>query len=143
MKCQKMKRTIFLFLLLNSCLLSFGQTDFLKDAVAKLEVALVKKDTGTIKKLLHPNVTYGHSNGWVQNKSEVTADLAKGKLSYLKIVSRNLKWQAAKDWASVRSTSSISYRLDGKESEMELHVLQVWVKTNKGWQLFARQATKI
>lgn len=138
-----MKRTGSLFLLLFVSVLAFGQTEFLKDAVSKLDVALVKKDTVTLKKLLHPKLSYGHSNGWVENKAEVISDLFNGKLTYLKMESRNYQWQAMKEWASVRSTAKVSYKVDGKNGEMELHVLQVWIKTNKGWQLFARQATKI
>lgn len=130
-------------MLLFVTVLAFGQTGFLKDAVSKLEVALVKKDSVTLKKLLHPKLSYGHSNGWVENKQEVISDLFNGKLTYVKIESSDYQWQALKDWASVRSTSKISYKVDGKNGELELHVLQVWVKTNKGWQLFARQATKI
>ena len=121
----------------------FAQTSFLKEAVSKLDKALVSKDTVTLKQLLHKNLSYGHSNAWVENKQEVISDLVSGKLSYLKIESRDQKWETDKDWATVRSTTEIRFKLDGKEGELKMHVLQVWMKTNKGWQLLARQSTKL
>ena len=125
------------------CVMSFAQTSFLKDAVAKLDNALVAKDTVVLRQLLHNDVSYGHSNGWVENKNEVIKDLVTNKLTYKKIESKDLKWETGKDWASMRSTTEIKYVLDGKDGELKLHVLQVWIKTNKGWQLIARQSTKL
>lgn len=120
-----------------------AQTSFLKDAVAKFDKALVTKDTIVLKQILHKDLSYGHSNAWVETKSELIKNLYNGKLSYHKIESKDIKWAATKDWANVRSTAEIKYLLDGKEGELKLHVLQVWLKTNKGWQLVSRQSTKI
>jgi hypothetical protein len=69
--------------------------------------------------------------------------LASGKISYNKIENKDFIWTAAKDWATVRSTAWIDYVLDGKAGALNLHILQVWIKTNRGWQLLARQSTKI
>jgi hypothetical protein len=121
----------------------FSQTSFLKDAVAKLDRALVEKDTVTLKQLLHKDATYGHSNGWVETKEDVIRDLASGKLSYKKIDNKNVTWETGKDWATMRSSTEIKYLVNGTEAELNLHVLQVWLKTNKGWQLIARQSTRI
>lgn len=116
---------------------------FLKDAAAKLNKALIAKDTIILKQLLHKDVTYGHSNGWVETKAEVIKDLVNGKLSYYKINSKDVQWKVINNVATLRNTSDISYELDGKEGELHLHVVQVWLKTNKGWQLLARQSTKL
>jgi len=96
-----------------------------------------------LKQILHNDLSYGHSNAWVEIKKEMLANLYNGKISYKKIETKDLKWTAAKDHANVRSTDEIEYTLDGKEGKLKLHVLQVWVKTNKGWQLLARQSTKL
>ena len=69
-----------------------GQTSFLKDAVTKLDKALIAKDTVVLKQLLHKDITYGHSNGWVETKTDVIKDLVSGKLAYDKIESRGIKW---------------------------------------------------
>jgi hypothetical protein len=121
----------------------FAQTSFLKDATEKLRVALIKKDSVTLKQLLHKSVTYGHSSGWVQTKQDVINDLANGKLTYSKIENQEVKWTTDKDWASARSTTNVTVTVDGNTVDLKLHILEVWLKTNKGWQLIARQSAKI
>jgi len=130
-----------LFLFVYS--LTFAQTIFLKDAVAKLDKALIAKDTVTLKQLLHKDLSYGHSNAWVETKAELLKDLYNGKLSYAKIESKDLEWIVNKDWATVRTTSEVDFTLDAKPANLKLHIMQVWLKTNKGWQLVARQSTKM
>jgi hypothetical protein len=122
---------------------SFGQTSFLKDAVSKLDKALVEKDTVTLKQLLHKNVTYGHSNGWVETKEDVIKDIASGKLIYHTIKSDSLTWKTEGGWASLRSKTKTEVSVNGNRVELTLHILEVWLKTNKGWQLIARQSTKL
>lgn len=120
-----------------------AQTSFLKDAAIKLDKALIQKDTVTLKQLLHNDVSYGHSNGWVETKGDIIKDLYNGKLAYKKIEHKNVKWTVGTDWGTVRSTDEINYILDGKPATLKLHVLNVWLKTGRGWQLVARQSTKL
>lgn len=122
---------------------TFAQTSFLKEAVSRLDKALIARDTVTLKQLLHKDLTYGHSNAWVETKQDVIKDLYSGKLAYTKIESKDFIWKASKDWATVRTTSAINFVLDGRQGELQLHVMQCWLKTNKGWQLVARQSTKL
>ena len=134
----------FLILLIGlSPLFSAAQTSFLKEAAAKLDRALIAKDTVVLKQLLHRDATYGHSNGWVETKAEVIKDLISGKLNYSKIETKNIKWIVTNNIATMRNNSDIGFELDGKSGELHLHVVQVWLKTNKGWQLLTRQSTKI
>ena len=137
-----MKYLLVIVLLVSGFLVN-GQTSFLKDAAKKLDRALVMKDTVTLKLLLHSDLTYGHSNGWVETRADVIKDLISGKLVYNKIESSDARWITGKNWASVRSKTEIKYVMDGKEGDLNLHVLQVWLKTNRGWQLLARQSTKL
>jgi hypothetical protein len=104
---------------------------------------LIQKDTVTLKQLLHNDVSYGHSNGWVQSKNNIVKDLYNGKLTYRKIDHKDVKWTAGSDWGTHRSTDEIEYILDGKPATLKLHVLHVWLKTGRGWQLVARQSTKL
>lgn len=137
-----MKIIIALLLLLASSF-TFAQTTFLKDAVAKLDKALIAQDTVVLKQLLHKDLTYGHSNGWIETKTDVINDLVTGRLAYDKIESKDLKWTVTNNIATMRSTTEVGYRLNDKPGELKMHVLQVWLKTNKGWQLLSRQSTKL
>lgn len=131
-----------LFLLVS--LSGIGQTSYLKDAVAKLDAALIKKDVATLNQLLHDDLTYGHSNGWAENKKEVVKNLVSNKLTYKSIKHKDLKWTVSDRFVSLRSTSNIDYILDGKAGSLHLHVLQVWTRgSGNRWQLIARQSTKL
>ena len=136
-------RTLLIAGLLFVSSFTSAQSSFLKDAVAKLDKALIAKDTVVLKQLLHKDLSYGHSNGWVETKADVMKDLVTGKLAYTKIESKEVKWTVTNDVSTMRSTTEVSYQLDGKPGELKLHVLQVWLKTNKGWQLLSRQSTKL
>ena len=136
-------RTILIISLFFISSVSFAQTSFLKEAVAKFDKALVTRDTAVLKQILHKDLSYGHSNAWVETRKEMIANLYNGKISYKRIETSDLRWMTNKDFANVRSTAEIDYTLDGKEGKLKLHVLQVWIKTNKGWQLLARQSTKL
>ena len=139
-------RIVFTIALFFTGLIAIAQTDSssLKDALTRLDKALVNKDEVTLQGLLHKDVTYGHSSGWVQNRNDITADLKSGKLVYNKIenISVNIVAQNKK-WATVRTTTNAEGELEHKAFQLKLHVLQVWINTKKGWQLLARQSTKL
>lgn len=122
---------------------TFAQSSFLKEATVKLDKALLAKDTVVLKQLLHKDLTYGHSNGWVQTKADVLKDITSGKLLYGKIDVKEQRWTTTDAVATMRSTADVDFQLDGKPASLRLHVLQVWLKTNRGWQLLARQSTKL
>jgi hypothetical protein len=132
---------IILLFFISSCV--FAQTSFLKDAVIKLDKALIAKDTVTLKQLLHKEATYGHSNGWVETKQDVIKDLVSGKLTYHKIETDSLTWKVNDNWATMRNKTTVEGSVNGTKFNLVMHVLQVWLKTNKGWQLLARQSAKL
>ena len=126
-------------------LLVFAQVDSmgLKESMQKLDKALVQKDELVLQKILHNNVSYGHSSGWVQNKTDVLNDFKNGKLIYNKLESSNPVILAInKDWATVRMDTKAEGLLNGNAFNLSMYIMQVWMKTKVGWQLFARQSAK-
>ena len=116
----------------------------LRKAMTELYTAMVKKDTVAMGKLVHKKISYGHSNGWIENKKEMMANLYNGKLVYLKIDQSNEQVEIVRETATVRSTMDIDATLDGKTSSFKLHVLQVWVwKDKEGWKLLGRQSLSV
>jgi ketosteroid isomerase-like protein len=134
--------TILLFFA-YSTVMAQANTDDLKKAITDLNRALLQRDSVTLKRLLHEDLTYGHSTGWIESRQEVIRNLYNGKLSYTKIEQQEPKiWMEGKT-ALVRKDATAVIMLDGKQMDMKLHVLQVWVKTKKGWQLMSRQSVKL
>lgn len=125
-----------------SCASFAQQPDYaaLNHAIADFDKALETRDSLALKWLLNEKVSYGHSNGWVEDKKEVIADLYNGKLVYKKIAATKPEVTTTGSVAAARSIADIDAALDGKMMSFRLKVLQVWTWEDGHWTLFARQS---
>jgi hypothetical protein len=135
--------TILFIALLTPAFAQQADRDALNLSILIFDRALEKKDSVSLKRLLSNDVTYGHSNGWVENKQEVIADLYNGKLSYERIVPSKPEITIAGKVAQVRNTAEIYATFNGQQMFFRLAVLQVWISENGHWVLFARQSAPI
>ncbi len=116
----------------------------LKSTLLQLDKALVEKDSLVLSRLLNKELSFGHSNGWVQKKPEVWRDFASGKLEYKKINTTSIEIVSIdRKKAVLRTNAEVAGKAGENEFAINLHMLQVWVKEKKGWQLLARQSTKL
>ncbi len=112
-------------------------------AVQKLEKALINKDSATLNVLLHKDVAFGHSSGWVQTKKNVVDDIMSGFLDYKKIEETAVSIDVSKEKAIVKERVSVNGVRDGTAFELNLFIMQIWLQNKDGWQLYARQSTKL
>jgi ketosteroid isomerase-like protein len=109
-------------------------------AMDAFKEAMTHKDGAALGKLLADDLTYVHSAGQLQNKAEVIQSITSGKT----IVERM-------DYSdtSVRfygKTALVRCRVDLYHSStniVHMNVLHAWVKSPQGWQMVARQATRL
>jgi hypothetical protein len=135
-----------LFLIVCFLNLAFAQADSLelKAVMNKLDNALLQKNESDLQVLLHRDLSFGHSNGWVQSKEALLTDSRTGKLNYHVIENNGIAvLHINKKWATVKTNTHAEGVVNGTPFNLNLHVLQVWIKTKKGWQLVARQSTKL
>jgi hypothetical protein len=104
--------------------------------------ALVQKNTASISQQTDKALTYGHSNGWVETKTDVINDLETGVISYETFKEDSINVTINGSMANIRFIADINAILRGNKSSHHLKVLEVWVKKGKRWLLFARQAVK-
>ncbi len=132
-------------LLLFVSVISFAQADTvsLKEAVVQLDQALLQKDTVILLDILDRKVSFGHSNGWTEGKKDIISDLSSGYLYYEKLETFNLEISTGKKWASVRMKVGAKGIVNKKSFDLQLYVLQVWIKEKNKWKLIARQSTKL
>ena len=115
----------------------------LKDMMQKLDIALLQKDENVLRSVLHKEVSYGHSNGWIQSKDDILNDFKTGKLVYNKIENNSSAIiNISKKYATVKTNTIAEGAVNGTAFKLTLHVMQFWIKTKKGWQLIARQSAK-
>jgi ketosteroid isomerase-like protein len=114
-----------------------------KEVLAAMDAfkeAMTHKDGAALGKLLADDLTYVHSAGQVQTKAEVIQSIVSGKT----IVERM-------DYSdtSVRfygKTALVRGRVDLYHSSttiVHMNVLHVWIRSPQGWQMVARQATRL
>ena len=148
--CSTSIRIIMKFIittcLLFTTLIAAAQVDsvLLKKTMSSLDQALMNKDEKALTLLLHDDVSFGHSNGWVQTKNDIINDVSGGKLIYNKIENTAVTIVAINsDWATARTNTNAEGSVNGTAFQLKLHILQVWSKGKAGWQLIARQSTKL
>lgn len=104
----------------------------------------INKNYDSIKLLLHDQVQFIHSNGWVQSKTEVIDDLKTGKLNYTHINIVEAKVTVYKTTAIVSGKGHFRGLMpDKSEFNLSLFYTEVYVKVGKDWKLLNRLATKI
>lgn len=137
--------TILLFFVYSEC---FAQRDAenVKFASEAFNKALIAKDSNALKKILHPQLSYGHSNAWIETKQELIDDLYNGTITYNKVTTEKIEvMMIAKKLATVRADVMIDADFESyKGLVFHLHVLQTWKWQNMmGWQLVNRQSVSI
>ncbi|HPH24631.1 MAG TPA: nuclear transport factor 2 family protein [Chitinophagaceae bacterium] len=137
-------KLIFIAIFVSISSLVFAQdTVQLKKVTELFNNALLTKDTNLIKQLVHKQISYGHSNGWLQTKQDLITDFATGKIEYTKIEEGEKFFTKTKQAIAVRNISKVEGVVNGYVFSMSLQVLQVWKKVKKNWVLLARQSVKV
>jgi hypothetical protein len=121
-----------------------AQADVIKlsATIKEFHEALVNKNTVSINQQTDKALSYGHSNGWIETKTEMLKNLETGYMNYLGFKEDSLEVEINGNVAHARFIADISARLNGKDGNFHLKVLEVWVKKGKRWLLFARQAVR-
>lgn len=104
--------------------------------------ALVNRNTVSINQQTDKALSYGHSNGWVQTKTDLIRDFETGYISYQSYKEDSIEITMNGTMANVRFIADITATMNAGTNKFHLKVLEVWVKKSKRWVLFARQAIK-
>jgi hypothetical protein len=118
------------------------ETEKLEKTLREFHQALVHKNTVSLNQQTDKALSYGHSNGWVEQKGEMLKNIASRYIDYEEFKEDSLSISINGNMAHARFVADIKVTLNGKKSQFRLKVLEVWVKKGKRWLLFARQAIK-
>lgn len=123
-----------------------AQTKEEKDVAAMVESlrkAMEDADKTALENIAAEELSYGHSNGHIENKAEFVEAIASGKNDFVKIAVSDLVIKMAGNAAIVRHRLSGDTANDGKPATINLSILLVFQKQKDKWKLIARQAVKI
>ena len=141
------KNLLVLFLLLS--LPFFSQTK--KDKIAHHIIALhqkkfdfmISKQFDSLSLILDADLKYIHSNGWVESKEDLLANLKSDKLVYKKVTVSETKVTLTNHVAIVSGKGLFSVILENQKIEIPLMYSEIYVKKRGKWLLLHRHANKL
>ena len=118
------------------------ETVAVQNAVEQLKKAMIDADKAALEKLTADDLSYGHSSGRVENKTEFVESLVSGKSDFLTMELTNQTVKVSGNTAIVRHNLSGNINDSGQAGTVKLFVMLVWVKQGKQWRLLGRQAVR-
>jgi hypothetical protein len=112
-------------------------------AVESLRQALIDPTKPALDALVLDELTYGHSNGNIQDKAAFEEALLNKSSDFVTIDLTNQTIKVVGNTAWVRHILTATTNDGGKPGTTHLSVLLVWVKQKGAWRLLARQAVKV
>lgn len=113
-------------------------------AVEEWKRATLAKDRQALDRILHADLIYTHSSGKTEDKAEFIKAVTGGPISIEAITLMDPIVRVYGNAALVKSKMDFRTNSGGNVSTAHLDVLMVWIRTKGlGWQLVARQATRL
>ncbi|PQA91253.1 hypothetical protein SAMN05421796_101168 [Chryseobacterium piscicola] len=111
---------------------------------AKKLDSLMKNNDISIVNLFSTDVSFGHSNSWIQNLDDFKKDFSSKKVIYKEIKQTEVsEIKNFKNTISLRRTIKVEGLYKNQDFEMKLAVLEIWVKKKSVWKLWSRQSVEI
>ena len=139
---KKLSILSLLFIVVNTAFTQSKDVAAVQAAVEQLKKAMIDADKATLEKLTSEDLSYGHSGGKIENKTEFVEALVSGKSDFATIDLTDQTVKVTGNTAIVRHALSGNTVDGGKPNTVHLYVMLVWVKQGKQWRLLARQAVK-
>ena len=113
-------------------------------AVEALRKAMIAADGSSLGKLTAGELSYGHSNGRIENKAEFIETLTSGKSEFSAIELSDQTVNVVDNIGIVRHVFVGSTgKTPGGAGQVKLAILTVWLQQQEQWKLLARQAAKL
>jgi hypothetical protein len=109
-------------------------------AVEALRKAILEQDKTTLEALTAEQLSYGHSGGRVETKTQFIEGVMNRKSLLKSLTLSDHTIAIVGNDAIARHTWASESETDGKPTSTKIGVLQVWQKQDGTWKLLARQA---
>ena len=112
-------------------------------AVEAFRNATLKADRAQFTALTANELSYGHSAGRVENKTQFIDAATSGQSTWKFITITDQTIKIVDNDAIIRHTLTGETERDGKTNPVKIGVLMVWHKQDGNWKLLARQAVRL
>jgi ketosteroid isomerase-like protein len=133
----------FCLLILN--LYTYAQSKEEKEvasAVENLKTAMIEGNKQKLESIVSNDLSYGHSNGMIEDKNAFVETLASGKADFQTMDITDQKITISGNTALVRHNFTARIKEGENINNANLGILLVWQKQQGQWKLLARQAFK-
>lgn len=111
---------------------------------AKKLDSLMKNNDHSIINLFSEDVSFGHSNGWIQNLGDFKKNFSSKKVIYKEIRQTEIsELKQNKNTVSLRRTINVAGSYKSNDFKMKLALLEIWIKKKSVWKLWSRQSVEI
>lgn len=106
--------------------------------------SLMQNNNPNIVKLLVKDVSFGHSNGWIQKIDDFEKDIINKKVDYNSVKQTKLvEFKTRKKITSVRRIVHVNGTYKDFDFKMDLSLLEIWIKKAGNWKLWSRQSIEL
>jgi hypothetical protein len=120
-----------------------GDDAALTQSIETLRQGILEANKAKLDQVSASQISYGHSDGRVQNKAEFIDGVITRKQTQKALTFPELKTAVVGNMAIARHIYLGESELDGKQTTTRIGALQVWQRQEGGWKLLARQGFKL
>lgn len=133
---------------ITSCASSTDQKQLDKEMVLqtlkKFDDAVIARDEATLNAITATNLSYGHSSGKIQDKTEFVDDVVNGSFQFVSITNDNQSVNISENVAIVRHILSADATNAGQPAKVHIGIIMVFqLDENDKMVLLARQAYRL
>lgn len=141
-------KSLFSFIFLVFFVFGFTQTYSKREKALLIQVSkldsFMQSNDSKILTLFSDDVSFGHSNGWVQNYQDFKTDFESGKVKYQSVNQIELKeFKIKNKFANLRRIIAVKGLYKNEIFELKLSVLEFWIRQKGIWKLWSRQSATL
>lgn len=105
--------------------------------------AMVEEDIESLEQFLADDLTYSHTTGWTETKSEFLATVESRKIDYVSMSPEDVEVRIYGDVAVMTGQSRMQGIVGDRKVSLTIRFLDVSRRAGDSWQLIAWQSVKI
>lgn len=113
------------------------------EAGKQLNQGLITRNTKLLEMLVAPELSYGHSNGNIEDRAAFIKAIFDGHIHYISIAVSKQVIHVTGDNAVTRHIQDLKLIKDGKPTNLKIGNVLVWHKYNGKWKLTVKQGYKL
>ncbi len=137
-----MKKLLLLSFCALSLLIAGKPEDDVKAAMEAWKTAVINKDKATLEKLMHPQISYSHSNALMETRGQAIDAFMAPTMTYKALDMSDTTYRTFGNTVLVQTKLTVKNAQKGVDNTLNLSALMVWVKDQGRWQMVARQTTR-